>query len=419
MKLLVLICSVLLLVLPPVSPALADNPFQDPAVLRAWLAEAGADVDEYYKVSPAEQSVAFPSFRDVPNAPAFADLEAFLSVLNVTQMTYFVDDESRDIAQGFGVNPAQDWTIPDQLAGLRNYVDPYSTEFIIPLGLRKGSSDLTFDEWTEGNSEFALVKGTYDYIDYISGETVAGIPFKLIAERHPASDGWFPSAYRGVGSSVSKAGGTQVAAGLTAFAAANLSMIEAKRAAAMEIAYDELRARHFANYRLNGSILFVEVDGMKALVDLVPAILSREDSDALKATQIGAAVDLCEAQVTAGYSNWELPGQVALARVLFGGPFPEWERRMPIKDMPTGEFFEQLLNSIPGKYSFPTIVTRDEEDTGQNLDNRHVYTIRLERRTFWGDALMYNNNATHMTGMALVCVDYDEADIAKFLATAP
>lgn len=53
----------------------------------------------------------------------------------------------------------------------------------------------------------ALVKGTYDYIDYISGETVAGILFKLIAERHPASDGWFPSAYRGVGSSVSKAGG--------------------------------------------------------------------------------------------------------------------------------------------------------------------------------------------------------------------
>lgn len=397
--------------------AIAESPFADPNLLNRLLNEAGGDRNQVFRISTTEQSVAYPNLRDAPVRPSFDDLDAFLHVLNITKLFFVVDDKKVDIARGFGVNPATNWTVPERMSWLHDYVDAASTEFTIPVGLRARPKVLKTDEWTEGNSDFALAQGTYDYLDFLSQETVSGIPFKLIVERHPASDGWFLSSYKGVSSDAAKSGETQVGKAIVDFAREHAALLASRRAEAMDLAYAELRKTHFGNYRLKDGVLFIDLGEQAMLVDQRPTILSRTDSKVMKDTSLGAAASHCEAQETGGLANWELPGQVALARMLFGGKFEDWKRRMPIKDMPTGEFFELLLSRIPYRVNPPTILSKDEADSGQNLNNRVAYVIKFDKeaRTFWGDAPFYKSSSFSFDGVAIVCVNHDAADIARFL----
>ena len=140
--------------------AIAESPFADPNLLNRLLNEAGGDRNQVFRISTTEQSVAYPNLRDAPVRPSFDDLDAFLHVLNITKLFFVVDDKKVDIARGFGVNPTTNWTLPERMSWLHDYVDAARTEFTIPVGLRARPKVLKTDEWTEGNSDFALAQGT-------------------------------------------------------------------------------------------------------------------------------------------------------------------------------------------------------------------------------------------------------------------
>lgn len=259
-----------------------------------------------------------------------------------------------------------------------------------------GSGNIEYKEWTEGNIEYASATGTYLMVSLLSGKGLGPYKFKLIAERNPASNGWFLSQYRGFGSEIDSEDEGAVYRDIEKYRTLSVKFRD-RVASAINRNHEIVREIQFPGYSRHSGITQVPVGSKNVMVHLA----------FFPAATLEAATHHCEKQLeVGGYSSWRLPKQYELATILTGGHFSKWRMDMPIKDSADRYFFGGLYPRCGVFCSFALVTSSTKRkknpayiDTGLNLGKlfphstiKKYYTenyylfVKPQRNTFFGDA---------------------------------
>lgn len=404
---------VTLLILLPLSavPAQSANPFNDQDFLLKQLATLSNDDSVLVPITddPKNQSWSYDS--SMKKVASYDDVQTVLYALNILQFEMLPAEDGLSFVDGLHVNARSIWTIPSKLTWLRDEVQKSGDQVILPLGLRTVEpSSLKFDEWSEGNSDFAIVRGTYEYANYLSQSKLPAIPFSLIVEKHPASNGWFLSQYKGNSSTVSTVGEDTLKSVIADLVLAEKMNVTSKREDALKKANIDLRAKKFPKYKTKDHIL--QVGWTKPNGDEVVELIYQDP-------QFGMSYDeslaYCKNLNANGFKNWVLPGQYEIAALLNGGDFEEWMEKRRVSDSPDGYFWHPLNEGArKTRAGYGQLWTSDTRVVNGNKDYFMVFLYPSDdgqmRASGQSDFVSYGVHP----GLMTICTNSDTSDTNAF-----